>query len=1253
MRMRTSIGAAALAAARLAILGAALAAPAAAGDGPGLGNFTYDPSELFQPLSVIASEPFRPLGPDGPAIPVGHGNVAMVNGYLMVISSLDGGGVRVIGAIEFWDVSDPRHPVLAHRWDDVFTQALREPHGFSLARVDGRDVLAAQGVDGILFWDVTDPADVVHLSYLDLPDITAGDYTGDWWVFWQAPLVYVAGTGSGLYVVDASDPADPVLVNRVPISETAGLSPGQVFAVGNLLLLVKNEGGQYVTLDIGDPVNPVLIESHDGKSGYSHIFAGGRILTSGDADRRLHVTDVSHDGRMSFVGSAGSGLGKGGYGSYQDGFFLGGFSNQVAKLDIASLTQVGSGTTGIAERDEDFGQVVGNLVFGGDDHGVGSGLLVHQIEPDRLGPEVTWVHPADAAGFQPVTTRVGLSLSDHVDLDSLTGGALLGAPRRRRSAARHLQRAVRTGELRARRAAAPGSGVRSRGGRPRRLGGQRRRTFREPVHDLSRCTAELLARPPGSGARGRSRRARRRKGQRNPAPRVPVELRGRRAADAGVSRKRRAARLRRAGPLRRGAPGDGAPRSGQLLGGADRASPAHAEPARRGHAHRSRRDLCLEREPRQRHGHGHRRVAVGGHRGARRDAPAHALLAPDGDVWVANQDDATLTVLSPSGTMLATHPLPRGSQPYGIAFRPDGASALVTLAATGELAEVALDGRVLRRVAVGPRPRGLAISADSSRAFVSRFVSPAGQGEVRVVDLASFAVTGVLSLGFDPGPDTESSGRGVPNYLSQLRITPDGRRLLVPSKKDNVARGEFRDGQALTFESRVRPIVSEIDLASDAEDAAARIDLNDRDLPQAALTSPLGDVLVVAVQGSNRVELFDARTRQLLGGVNTGRAPQGLALAPGGGRLFVHNYMSRSVSVFEMTELFAGASNSATLLAEVSTVAAEKLAPDVLAGKRVFYDASDPRMSRDGYISCASCHLDGGSDGQVWDFTQVGEGLRNTIELTGRAGLGHGNVHWTANFDEIQDFENDIREGFDGAGFLSNDDFDATRDPLGAPKAGRSPELDQLSAYVSSLDRFPLSPHRTADGQLTLEGLLGRFLFAKHGCQACHSGDAFSDGLRHDVGTRIAGSGLGIGQPLAGVGFETPTLRGLWLTAPYLHAGQAPTLRDVLGNAAHAGSVLSPLEADLLVAYLLQIDEEETLPQCADGVDNDGDGRIDFGGGPDGDGECIWVLDDSEVEIPSCGLGFEIAPILAGVGWARRRSRRRRQPSSSSGMATA
>ena len=80
----------------------------------------------------------------------------------------------------------------------------------------------------------------------------------------------------------------------------------------------------------------------------------------------------------------------------------------------------------------------------------------------------------------------------------------------------------------------------------------------------------------------------------------------------------------------------------------------------------------------------------------------------------------------------------------------------------------------------------------------------------------------------------------------------------------------------------------------------------------------------------------------------------------------------------------------------------------MLLGKQLFYDARDTRLARDRYMSCATCHNDGGHDGRVWDLTGFGEGLRNTVSLRGRAGA-QGFLHWSNNFDEVQDFEGQIR----------------------------------------------------------------------------------------------------------------------------------------------------------------------------------------------------------------------------------------------------
>jgi mono/diheme cytochrome c family protein len=292
--------------------------------------------------------------------------------------------------------------------------------------------------------------------------------------------------------------------------------------------------------------------------------------------------------------------------------------------------------------------------------------------------------------------------------------------------------------------------------------------------------------------------------------------------------------------------------------------------------------------------------------------------------------------------------------------------------------------------------------------------------------------------------------------------------------------------------------------------------------------------------------------------------------------------MSRSVSVFNVNGILESTSNVASLLATINTVADEPLSPQVLLGKQIFYNANDRRMNRDKYISCASCHQDGGHDGRVMDFTDRGEGLRNTTVLNGRRGTSQGRVHWTGNFDEIQDFEHDIRNAFGGTGFMTDAQFNTgTRNqPLGIPKSGISPELDALAAYLSSLATVGPSPFRNSDGSLTAAGVRGQQLFrGVAGCSSCHSGAEFtnsSGGKLFDVGTIKASSGKRLGAPLAGL--DAPTLKGAWDSAPYLHDGSAATLLDVLTTANPAGrhgttSGLSAAQLNDLVAYLQQIDD--------------------------------------------------------------------------------
>ena len=126
----------------------------------------------------------------------------------------------------------------------------------------------------------------------------------------------------------------------------------------------------------------------------------------------------------------------------------------------------------------------------------------------------------------------------------------------------------------------------------------------------------------------------------------------------------------------------------------------------------STRTTIRSRSSMRRRTHVSRRFAVGAR-------PRALAIAPDGRVWVTNKLASTISVIDPQSLSIdRTVTLPFASQPFGIAFAPDGGAAFVALEGSGALLKLnPSTGAQLDSVALGSNPRHLSISASGSKAL--------------------------------------------------------------------------------------------------------------------------------------------------------------------------------------------------------------------------------------------------------------------------------------------------------------------------------------------------------------------------------------------------------------------------------------------------------------------------------------------------------------------------------------------------------
>jgi YVTN family beta-propeller protein len=546
---------------------------------------------------------------------------------------------------------------------------------------------------------------------------------------------------------------------------------------------------------------------------------------------------------------------------------------------------------------------------------------------------------------------------------------------------------------------------------------------------------------------------------------------------------------------------------------------------------------------------------------------------PEAATWIGSSAIAAVTVYREDKVVFVDadagkviHSLSVEDEPYGIVSLKDGSRAYVTQEYPGLITEIDLkEKKVLRKIPAGAMPRGIALSPDEKRLYVTEFYT----GILHAIDRETGKVV-----------DTWK-GHTTDNLARHVVIHPTRPKAYISHIRSKIL---VNHGDGSIF-----PQLSICDLVPPRESSrrssigmdtfnGVYVTCN----PWETALSPDGKTSYTIYAGTddmNVCRVIDDNYKEIeaLGYPRrTGKNPRAIRTSPDGKEIYLYNTLDFSVEVRD---------ESANKTLATIKVCDPPKSPEWVLGKVLFNSAKPPMTSRR-WIACSSCHPDGHSDNRVWTNP---EGLRRTPPMFGMAHTHP--LHWSADRDEVQDFEYTIRGRLMGGfGLLGGRGRIPERikpkighEPVELEEklSGRSKELDALAVYSNSFT-FTLSPHIVEPGKITEQAQRGKKLFLDPtvGCAKCHSGPYYSDStLKKPFNLYDVGTGNDDRLEKMGPKYDTPTLLGVYRSAPYLHHGKAATLMDVLTtknkNDKHGKtSHLKKEELEDLVAFLKSLPYE-------------------------------------------------------------------------------
>ncbi|MDE5944175.1 MAG: YVTN family beta-propeller repeat-containing protein [Rikenella sp.] len=449
-------------------------------------------------------------------------------------------------------------------------------------------------------------------------------------------------------------------------------------------------------------------------------------------------------------------------------------------------------------------------------------------------------------------------------------------------------------------------------------------------------------------------------------------------------------------------------------------------------------------------------------------------------------------------------------------------------------------GKVVRSVRVLREPKGGVVSKDGKYLFVTNFL-PAQRADVDYVA----ADVSVIDLGsFKKIKDVKLANGS--NALRGIALSPDGKYVLVSHNmgRFTVPTSQLQQGWMNTsamsvVDAETLEFLGGIVLDEPERGAAGIWDIRS-----------VGNKIYVSHSGTHDISVIDypAMVERLKGYRGTkeqlsydlrflygarqrvkveGNGPRRMAVSADGGRLYVPTYFSDTLNVLDV---------ATDAVVDAVPLVAGRTETDVQAGERIFNDAA---YCFQNWQSCNGCHPgEARSDGMNWDLMNDGIGNPKNCKS-----LLYSHFTPPCMISGIRaDAAIADRKGFTHIQFYDIPEEMAV----------------QVDAYVKSLRAVP-SPY-LVDGRLSEKALAGKAVYDKLKCGDCHNGEYYTDMQMHRIGADIEFE----------KGWDTPTLREVWRTAPYLFDGRAATMREVFEVHRHGieDKKVSAKEIDALVEYV-------------------------------------------------------------------------------------